>query len=260
MIPELTMYRIGFYVMAITTVAFLAWISRKPAGTRRYYLPIPIICGTLSLAYFGMSIELLRLTTPDGQPVPLSRYADYFVTAPLMILVAGLVAGATRRQLAALVLLVVGWISATLAGFFLTEPASLAANVLTFGLLGLIVYALLWPITKRSGTTSGERVLLYGKLRNLLLLLWVSYLVLGLITRQGLGLLDAFGGIFVGAYLDIATRIGFGLLVLRADDAMAHLIGDIESGGGSDDEGDEVTFTEPSDAGGEADPDVEPAD
>lgn len=258
MIPELEMYRIGFYVMAVATVAFLAWLSRKPSGTRRYYLPIPIICGTLSLAYFGMSIELLRLTTPNGQPVPMSRYVDYFVTVTFQVGVAGLVAGATRRQLAALVVLANGWVAATLAGYFLTPPESIVANVLTFVLLGVMIYLLVSPVTKRSGTTSGERVLLYGKLRNLLILLWLSYLVLGLITRQGMGLLDAFGGIFMGAYLDIATRIGFGILVFRATDAMDQVVADIESGGGSDDTGGEVTFTEPSD--GEADPDIEPAD
>ena len=260
MIPELEMYRIGFYVSALATVGFLAWIARKPAGTRRYYLPVPIICGMLSLAYFGMSIELLRLTTPDGRAVPMTRYVDYYVTAPLMLLIAGLIAGATRRQLAALVVLVVSWISATLAGFFLTLPASLAANASTFVFVGLLAYMLIGPITRQSGTTSGDRVLLYGKLRNLLLLLWASYMVLGLITRQGTGLLDAFGGVFLGAYLDVATRIGFGLFILRADDAMEQLVDEIESSGGDDDSGDEVTFTEPSDGDAAADPDVEPAD
>lgn len=118
---------------------------------------------------------------------------------------------------------------------------------------------MVWPVTKRSGETAGERVLLYGKLRNLLILLWVAYLVVGVVSRQGIGLLDAFGGIFAGAYLDIATRIGFGLLLLRGPDAIAHLIDETGSNGGSGESGDEVTFTESSDDPG-TDPDIEPAD
>lgn len=259
MISELRMYRLGFYVTAVATLAFLGWVARKPAGTRRYYLPAPIVCGTLSFAYFGMSIELLRVTTSSGQPLPMTRYVDYFIATAIMVAVAGKVAGATRRQLAVLVALTVGWVGISLGRYFLTGTAVLAATVLTVVVLGLLLYMLVWPVTKRSGGTSGERVLLYGKLRNVLILLWIAYLVIGVISRQGIGLLDAFSGIFVGAYLDIATRIGFGLLLLRGSDAMAQLIDDTEPNGGSGESGDEVTFAESSDDSG-ADPDIEPAD
>ena len=260
MIPELEMYRIGFYVTALATLAFVGWVATKPKGTRRYFLPAPIIVGTLSLAYFGMSIELLRVTTPDGQPLPMTRYVDYFVATPIMILVAGKVAGATRRQLVALVALVTTWVGVSLGRYFLPPQGEAIANLFTFVVLGALLYMLIWPVTARSGETTGERVLLYGKLRNLLILLWIAYLVLGIISRQGIGLLDAFGGIFIGAYLDVATRIGFGMLFLRADDAVTQLIDEVESGGGADGSGDEVTFTEPSDGDAAADPDVEPAD
>lgn len=257
MIPELEMYRLGFYVTAVATLVFLGWVAKKPAETRRYYLPAPIVCGTLSLAYFGMSVELLRVTTPGGQPLPMTRYIDYFVATVIMIAVAGKVAGASRRQLAALVALTVGWIGLSLGRYFLTGTAALAVNLGTVVVLGALLYVMIWPVTKQSGRTSGERVLLYGKVRNLMILLWVAYLLIGIISRQGIGLLDAFGGIFVGAYLDIATRIGFGLLILRADDAVAHLADEAESDGGDDGSG-EVTFTES--ATGDSEPDVEPAD
>ncbi|QSX00542.1 bacteriorhodopsin [Haloterrigena alkaliphila] len=255
MIPELEMYRLAFYVTAVATLAFVGWVASKPAGTRRYYLPAPIVCGTLSLAYFGMSIELLRVTTPTGQPLPMTRYVDYFVATTIMILVAGKVAGANRRQLAALVVLTEAWIGLSLVRYFLTGTAVLAATLGTVVVLAALLYVMVQPVTKQSGRTTGERVLLYGKLRNLLILLWVAYLVIGVISRQGVGLLDAFGGIFIGAYLDIATRIGFGLLLLQATDAVEQLVTE-ESGGASDDgdTGDEVTFAEPS--GSDPDPDV----
>ena len=259
MIAELEMYRLGFYVTAVATLAFLGWVATKPAGTRRYYLPAPIVCGTLSLAYLGMSIELLRVTMPNGQPLPMSRYVDYFIATAIMSFVAGKIAGATRRQLAALVSLAIGWVGISLGRYFLPAELELVANALTFVVLGALVYVLIGPVTASSGETSGERVLLYGKIRNLLILLWVAYLVIGIISRQGVGLLDAFGGIFAGAYLDIATRIGFGLLLLRGSDAMANLIDDTESNGGSGESGEEVTFTQSSGDSG-ADPDIEPAD
>ncbi|WP_226004646.1 bacteriorhodopsin [Natrinema salinisoli] len=241
MIPELQMYRITFYVMAAATVGFLAWVARFPKGKRRYYLPLPIICGILALAYFGMSTGDYQLMTPTGQPVQTSRYLDYFISGPMMVTIAGIVAGASRRQLVGLNVVMVGWTSATLATYFLQPPFTLLAVIANFGLFGVLAYVLVWPITRSSGEQGGERVLLYGKLRNLLLILFSAYLVVGLLSRQGFGLLDAFSGIFVGSYLDALTRIGFCTLVLRATDATDQIIEGIESSG-ADDGSDGVTL------------------
>jgi bacteriorhodopsin len=242
------MYRITFYVMAAATVGVLLWISRFPKGRRRYYLPLPIICGILSLAYFGMSIGDYQVMTPTGQPVQTSRYVDYFISGPMMVTVAGIVAGASRRQLVGLNVVMVTWTGSILAGYFLTEPIVYAANIANFVLFGVLAYILIWPITRRSGEQGGERVLLYGKLRNLLLILFGAYLVLGLLSRQGLGLLDAFSGIFAGSYLDALTRIGFCLLILRATDATDQIIEGIESGDTGEDGSDGVTLEKSDDS------------
>lgn len=237
MIPETQLYRFAFYAMAVATVGFLAWISRLPAGKRRYYLPVPIICGTLGLANFGMSIELFRITTDGGAPIPMTRYIDYVIVTPIMVGIAGLVAGATRRQLAALVVLSLAWVGTSAVRYLVDPTLAAVMNGVTIVSLIAIVVLMVWPVTKRSGEQGGERVLLYGKLRNLLLLLWVFYLVMGFISRQGAGLLDAFSGIFVASYLDVLTRIGFGVLVLRGTDAMDQVIEGLRSedaGDGSD--------------------------
>ncbi|WP_254521537.1 bacteriorhodopsin [Natrinema caseinilyticum] len=234
MIPPETLYRIMFYAMAVAAGFFLVWISRLPQEKRRYYLIIPIICGITSLAYFSMSTQQFFVTNPTGQPVQVGRYIEYFTVGPMMVTITCMVAGASRRQLIATNAVMVSWTSATVAGYFLTEPAVYAANIANFALLGLLAYILVWPITRQSGKQGGERVLLYGKLRNLLLILFGGYLVLGLLSRQGFGLLDAFSGIFLGIYLDALTRIGFGVLVFRATDATDQLIAEI----GSDDAGD----------------------
>ncbi|QLG49616.1 bacteriorhodopsin [Natrinema halophilum] len=242
MIPAETLYRIMFYVMAAATGLFLLWVAQFPEGKRRYYLPVPIICGILSLAYFGMSTQQFFVTTPTGQPVQVSRYIEYFTVGPMMVTITGMVAGASRKQLITLNALQISWTSATVAGYFLTEPTVYVANIANFVLLGLLAYWLIWPITRQSGNQSGERVLLYGKLRNLLLLLFGAYLVVGLLSRQGFGLLNAFSGIFVGSYIDALTRIGFGVLVLRATGATGQLIEELESGDMGDDGSDGVTL------------------
>ncbi|WP_222915987.1 bacteriorhodopsin [Natrinema sp. SYSU A 869] len=254
MIPEVQLYQFAFYAMTAATLGFLVWIARMPAGKRRYYLPVPIMCGTLALSNFGMSIELFRITTAGGQPIPLTRYVDYVIATPIMVFVAGLIAGATRRQLAVAIVLSVAWVGSTAVRYLLDPPLNTVAGIVTIVSLVAIVVLMIWPITKRSGQQNGERVLLYGKLRNLLLLLWVFYLVMGFVSRQGLGLLDAFGGIFVASYLDILARIGFGVLVLRATDATDQVIAGLKSTDGGDDGSDGVTLEKSEESA------VEPAD
>ncbi|MDS0476380.1 bacteriorhodopsin [Natrinema sp. 1APR25-10V2] len=254
MIPELQLYRYAFYVLVAATVGFLVWVSRMPTGKRRYYLPVPIICGTLALGYFGMSAELLTATAANGQPMPMSRYVDYFITTPVMIAIAGLVAGASRRQQVAMFVFGLGWIGATVVGYFLEPPLDSVSTLVTLASLVVLIYLMVGPVTKRSGKQGGERVLLYGKLRNLLILIWVFYLVLGIASRQNLGLLDAFSGVFLGVYIDVLTRVGFGVLVLRATDATDQVIEQLQSSGSGDDGSGGVTL-EKSD-----DPAVDPAD
>lgn len=254
MIPELQLYRIAFYVMTAAIVGFLGWIALLPSGKRRYYLPVPIICGTLALSNLGMSLELFRITTASGQPIPMTRYIDYLVATIIMVAVAGWIAGASRRTLVATAVLVAAWVGSTAARYLLEPPLNAAAGLVTIGSLAALVYLIVWPLTRRSSEQSGERVLLYGKLRNLLVLLWVFYLVIGFVSRQGLGLLDAFSGIFFAAYLDALTRIGFGILVLRATDAMDQVI----DGSGSTDAGDDGSGGVTLETGSE--PGIDPAD
>ncbi|WP_254762586.1 bacteriorhodopsin [Natrinema marinum] len=254
MIPELQLYRFAFYVQVAATLGFLVWVSRMPTGKRRYYLSIPLICGTLALGYFGMSAELLTATAANGQPIPMSRYIDYVIATPVMIIIAGLVAGASTRQQVAMVVFGLGWVGVTAVGYFLESPLDSVATLSALVSLVVLIYLMVWPVTRRSGKQSGERVLLYGKLRNLLLLLWVLYLVLGIASRQNLGLLDAFSGVFLAVYLDVLTRVGFGVLVLRATDATEQVIERIESGGSSGDGSDGVTLEKPDDAA------IDPAD
>lgn len=235
MIPELQFYRFTFYVMAAVTGLFLLWIARLPSGKRRYLLPVPILCGTLALANFGMSIGLLRFEAATGAAAPLTRHVEYMIAWSSMAVIAGIIAGASKRQLfvlATLVVLAVGGI----IGTYLTPPpldtAFTASSVL---LLLAISYLLVWPITIRSGNQTGERVLLYGKLRNVLLLMWGIFLCLAIFTRQGLGFLDAFTGVAIAAYLDVVFRIGFGAILLRATDGTDQIVARIDSGGSGSD-------------------------
>ena len=83
----------------------------------------------------------------------------------------------------------------------------------------------LGPGARSAAETASGRRLLYGKLRNITMLAWLGYLVVGVLSRQSLAVLDGFVGVFLGVYIDVALYVGFGLLLLRTGDALDHLAG-----------------------------------
>lgn len=235
MIPELTLYRIGAVAMAATTVAFLLWLVRKRPAHRRVLLAIPFVCATLALAYVGMSLELLRMTSEDGVAMPMSRFVDYLIAWPIMVVVAGMVAGAKKRQTFAVALAIAATIASVILAWYVPDPLTYVAFASAVVGYLLSAYGLLRPMAARARQQSGERAVLFAKLRNLLLLLWGCYLLLGVITRQGLGILDAFTGVFIAVYLDAIIRIGFGVILFRATTATSQIVSRSGSGTRSSD-------------------------
>ena len=255
MIPELELYRFTAAILALVTLGILAATARLPARHRQYGLIGVIIAASMAIAYALMSVEVLTIPTLEGEQLPAARFGAYMIAFAAMLSFLPHVANVGYRWIAVVVVLLVGVISGTIASWYLQEPESLAASVLIFGSLAALSVVLLRSVPKRFGDLSDERRLLYGKLRNLTLLIWWLYIVLGLITRQNLGLLDAFVGVFLGAYLDIVITVGFVAIMLRADTALDQLAaedgstdGDDGGSGGEEAAGEEPAAVTPSPA------------
>lgn len=233
LIGEADLYRYTVAVMAVAAVGFLGWTTRLPDRRQRYGLVAAYLSIVACLSYFGMSIGLLRFESLGGQPVPATRFVGYLFSITVILLVTATVAGGGRKLFAALLVPFVAMLGGTFASWFLAEPLSLAGSLSSLLSFPLIAYVLLRPGARAAAKTTDERQLLYGKLRNLVLLAWGSYLVVGIISRQNLGLLDAFAGVFIGTYIDVVLHIGFAAILLRHGAAIDQLVGGASPGGDS---------------------------
>ncbi len=222
MMSEQAMYLVLAAIMAVVTLGFSVPVTRVAEEKRKYYLPVVAIPAMMA-AGFGLMSQGILLPVIGGTTMPAARLAVYEIMFPLMAVYIGLAGGLGRRRTA---VVAVSMFLVVLGVVLNWAPAPLTSlgNLLTlFALLG-VAYLLLGPYERLAREQSGELKLLYGKLRNLVLLMWVLYVVVGMSTRSGLGLLDVFSGIFMASYLDLVSTVTFGAILVGADDAMAQIV------------------------------------
>lgn len=232
-ISEQGLYAINAAAMALVTVAFAVSVSRRPPERRKYFVPLVVVPAVATATFGSMSQGVLLIERADGRTIPLGRLLTYLVIYPITTGYIGWTAGLGRRGIGILS----GCIATVVAGVgfsWLVPAYSSVGSLVTFGTLLVLGYLLLGPYDRAARTRPGECTLLFGKLRNLLLTLWVLYVLLAMVSRQGLGLLDPFGGVVFGNYLDLLAVVGFGAIVLRAREATAILVD--EAAGHADEE------------------------
>lgn len=230
LVDEQTLYRYTSVALALAAVGFGVWTVRLSPRHRRYGLFAVYTTAALALAYVGMSTGVLRFENAAGDVIPSTRYVGYVLTIALMLLLLGSIGGMSTRLRASLLVPFTAISLGNFAGWLFSGTAGSLAGLASLASLPLGAYLLLGPGKRAARTTSGGRQLLYGKLTNLILLVWLGYLVVGVVSRQNAGLLDAFVGIFLGAYLDVTVVVGFGIVLLRHTGALDDLNASDESG------------------------------
>lgn len=224
--------------MAAVTLVFLVAALRMDGRRRRYGLVVVYTSVVLTLAYVGMANGVLRYRSLDGAAVPVTRFVGYAFGTTTILLMTGHVGGFSRRLQAAILVPFLGISLGTLGGWFFEPPLNRIASLSSLLSLPLIAYLLLGPGARSAAETTSDRRLLFGKLRNIVLLAWLGYLVVGILSRQNLALLDGFVGVFIGTYIDVALYVGFGFLLLRTGNALDQLArGEESRTGGADDDG-----------------------
>ncbi|WP_246984509.1 bacteriorhodopsin [Halorientalis marina] len=226
LIGELAFYGLVGAVAAVAFVGSALWTRRHTGARLRYTLVAPYVTGALALGYVGMSGEVLTLVAANGRPVPVSRFLVYLLTYTVVVGYVGLLADADRRTTLLGCGCIVGFVLATMLNWLFPAPVGTVGKAVTLVSIVGLLWILFRPLTRAAADVSGPRRLAFGKLRNLMALLILGYLVVGLTSRQGLGLLDAFTGVYVGGYLDVMGHLGFAAIVLRSADAMEELAAD----------------------------------
>jgi bacteriorhodopsin len=221
LIAEHTFYLLVTAVAAVTTVP-LALVAAR-AQVRSWALLAPAVTGLIALGYLGMGTQALTVPDPAGEPVTVSRFVTYLFTYTSVVATIGILADVGRRGTALGVLGLVGYTGGVLVNWILPAPLNSAGQLAVLGSTVFVLYLLFRPYSRSVQSVSGARQLLFGKLRNLMALLLLMYLIVGLTSRQGLGLLDAFTGVYIGGYLDLLGHVGYAGLLLRGGTAIEEL-------------------------------------
>lgn len=222
-VQEHTLYAVSAGIGLLATVVFLLRGRKYEGATGRYMLLAPFVTGALTVGYLIMALDMLVTFNPDGEPVYFSRYLMYTLTYPYLIYYLGVVSNASYRYRVIGAVGVLGFTYGTLVAQWMPEPVSSIAGLLSILIVALLVWMLFRPYTTPASSVSGDRRLMFSKIRNLFVLLFISYLLLAFMSRQALGFYDAFVGVFISSYIDLLGHIGAAGLILYSRNAVAEI-------------------------------------
>jgi sensory rhodopsin len=216
---------VGAVVQALGTVPS-AYAALNDRSNRMYYAVLAAITGIASAAYALTYLGVGSIPIEGGATFYTPRYVDWLLTTPLLILYLGLLCQPGKRMYGLLIGLDVALIVLGVAGVFTQGIVSLF--LFGMGCLAWIAlaYLLVVELPDRS-TFASERVgIVFGKLRNVTVVLWTLYPVVWLVAPVGYGLLTPSTEMMVIVYLDIITKVGFAGLALFGQDALDDITGD----------------------------------
>lgn len=210
-------------VMGVSAVAFVAVANGMPPTARRFGFVAVVPAVSMALAYLAMAGDLLLVETTGGDQ-SVARFIGYTASWGAIAYAIGAVAGTGRNRTLTLFGFLVLALWGSFAGWLVEGALELAATGVTVGSLVVVTYLLLGPFERAASRVSGDRTLLYGKLKFLLLLAWAALAVISVTSEQNLAMLDTFVGQLVASYVDVILIVGFGGFVLRDAGAIEETI------------------------------------
>lgn len=232
-VPTAPWLWIGTAGMFLGMLYFIATGWGETNETRQEFYIITIFITAIAFVnYLAMAlgfgvIENFELGTRTID-VYWARYTDWFFTTPLLLLDLGLLAGATRNELTALVGLDAAMIGtgaiATLTGQGLgnigVETSRLVWWGVSTGFLLVLLYLLFGTLSDKANRLGGAAASKFAQLRNMIVVIWLIYPVWWIVGSEGLevvGLGLETAGFMV---LDLVAKVGFGLILLSSREAL----------------------------------------
>ncbi|PSQ05804.1 rhodopsin [Halobacteriales archaeon QS_6_71_20] len=219
---------IGTIGMTLGTLYFIAqgWSVRDPEQ-QEYYIITIFIPAIAAASYFSMAMGFGLIEVPvEGLgtlEIYWARYADWLFTTPLLLLDLALLAGADRNTIATLVGLDVFMIITGVVGALARtgQAQRIAWWAISTGALIVLLYYLLGSMSEQASRMSGDRAALFGRLRNLVLVLWSFYPIVWILgTEGGLAIIPLPVETAAFAVLDISAKVGFGIILLNSRSAL----------------------------------------
>ncbi|WBC12411.1 bacteriorhodopsin [Micromonospora sp. WMMA1998] len=206
--------------MAGGTLLFLAWWARPrgvPAIEYQVAVAVPVWSG---LWYTALALGGGRVTDAGGQSVYWARYADWAVSASLLLVALALTAthalpGRHPVLPATLVGLNVAMIAAGLLADLSADPGS-RYRYFTLGTVALLgIFAVIWgPLRSVARRQPDGLRHAYVEAAAVLTVLWIGYPLIWLAGPSGLELLGPTTDTALFVLLSVASKVGWGALDL----------------------------------------------
>lgn len=216
-----TYFAAGAVAMALGTVAFL-YVRLVEDEHAAFHTVITAVAAVAALSYTSMALGL-GLITVNGQTVYIGRYAQWILGTPLIVLYLGMLAGAERNRLLALIVVDVFAMTAALGAAVTTGTARWGMFAVGTVLYAVLLYGLLATLGRAAEGRSAPVVTLFEKLRNLTVVTWSFYPLVWLVGPLGLGVVDPFAEVLLITYLDVVAKVGFGFIAVNSRIAMANM-------------------------------------
>jgi len=218
-------------------LGMLYFISRGWGETderkQEFFIVTIFITAIAFVNYLAMALGFgVTEVVVNGQALDIywARYTDWFFTTPLLLLDLGLLAGASRNELATLVGLDAAMIGtgalatltgdwAAIAGIGTGTQRLIWWGVSTAFLL-VLLYFLFGSLTQKARQIGGSLQSKFTTLRNLIVVVWLVYPVWWLIGTEGLGAVGL--GIETAGFmvLDLVAKVGFGIILLSSREVL----------------------------------------
>ncbi len=213
---------LGTILMLLGMVYFLidGWGVEDPRQQEFYIITI-LIPGIAAASYlsmfFGFGLTEVPVEGVGTLDIYWARYADWLFTTPLLLLDIGLLAGASWRDIGALVgldaFMIVTGLGATLMK---TQIARFVFWTISTIAMIFLLYFLYSVLTGVVADKDEDTRATFNTLRNLILVVWTIYPIAWLVGTEGLGLLGLFGETLLFMILDVTAKVGFGFILLKS--------------------------------------------
>jgi len=200
---------------------------------QEFYIVTIFITAIAFVNYLAMALGFgVTEVTVAGEQLPIywARYTDWFFTTPLLLLDIGLLAGASRNELATLVGLDAAMIGtgalATLTGDW-AAISGIGAEVqrlvwwgVSTAFLLVLLYFLYGTLEDKASRLGSAARSTFGTLRTVIVVLWLVYPIWWLIGTEGLTVVSL--GVETAGFmvLDLAAKVGFGIILLSSREAL----------------------------------------
>lgn len=204
-------------ILAVGTVALFALALRESGHTRKMLLVATLPSVSMGVAYVAMGMGLLTVeVTAVGRQQSVTRFFGYTIVLGVFAYLQKDIVDLSSRQFGILygVLLITPW--ASLVSWVTRGSIESGMNVLAISAYLVGVYLLFGPLAREAKSISGERKLLFAKLRNIFVLGQGTLILQSAISEQSLGLTDFFVGQVGASYIDVILLFGIGGLAVSA--------------------------------------------